>query len=223
MRSISRPTALAFVAGAAALYAVDARVARQRHRERLLARLIRSIRRKSVPDATVEGRVLERLTRLVPHGGISATTERSCVILTGEVLTKERAHVVRTIARVEGVDSVVDLMTERAQLSHDEAAPTWRAMPAPARGWRLVPSNQSPALRLMLGGIGTGLTLAGLRLRGLAGPVLALLGSTLLVRSSMNVELQRTRAEHLPRRLPSPTMERLEQSVRAHGAAASMW
>lgn len=223
MRSISRPAVVALVSGATALYAVDASIARRRRRERWLTRLIRGVRRTAVPDATVEGRVLERLARLVPHGGISATTERSCVILTGEVLTKQRARVVRAIARVDGVDSVVDLMTERTEIPADAAAPTWRAMPSRPRRWMLAPSGQSSAVRLVLGGVGTGLTLAGLRLRGLAGPLLALLGSALLVRSSMNVELRRTPTEDLPRRRSSPVTERLEQSVRRHGAAASMW
>ncbi|AKV02884.1 hypothetical protein AKJ09_09547 [Labilithrix luteola] len=213
---------LALLAGAAVLYAVDARVARRRQRERILSRALRHLQRTAVPDATVEGRVLERLARLVPHGGISATTERSCVILTGEVSTQKRAHVVRSIARVEGVDSVVDLMTERRQGVSDDG-PTWRRAPTAARGWQLAPSDRSPASRTMIGGVGAGLALAGLRLRGFVGPTLALVGCMLLVRSALNVELRRRPLPNLPRRLPSPVTETLEQRDRRHGAAASVW
>ncbi len=81
-------------------------------RGRVLSRLSR-LRRRPVPDDTLETRVKRRLTHLSPHAALlHVTLEHGCVTLAGLVRTEERAKIVREIARLDGVDSVIDLMTE---------------------------------------------------------------------------------------------------------------
>ena len=69
------------------------------------------------PAPTSDRVTLERVRRVVgktatqPHL-IHATVEHGCVELRGPVVTRERARLVRAIAGVSGVDSIVDLMTE---------------------------------------------------------------------------------------------------------------
>jgi hypothetical protein len=43
---------------------------------------------------------------------IRIMVDRSCVVLTGPVSTSERSRIVRSLARVRGVDSIVDLLSE---------------------------------------------------------------------------------------------------------------
>ncbi|MCL2725403.1 MAG: BON domain-containing protein [Polyangiaceae bacterium] len=77
-------------------------------------RILHAFDLRPVPDAAVEGRVQSCLRRAAPRTEISATTEHGCVMLTGDVATRERAGIVKRVARVRGVDSVIDLMHEPA-------------------------------------------------------------------------------------------------------------
>lgn len=78
-----------------------------------LKTLARALRPLPVSDQAIRTRVREKLDRVARHAaGISVTVEHGCVELRGPVETRERARVVREIARVKGVDAVVDLMTE---------------------------------------------------------------------------------------------------------------
>lgn len=96
--------ALGFLAGALVLVALEKAGARA-----MLARL----RPRTVRDATVLRRVRMRLARAARNPTmLTVRVERGCVDLRGLVHTRERARVVRAVARVGGVDSVIDLMSE---------------------------------------------------------------------------------------------------------------
>jgi hypothetical protein len=77
------------------------------------ARVLRWLKRPELPEGAVAANVLSKLERLTPHAGaIRTSTEHGCVVLTGDVLTAERGAIVQAVARVRGVDAVIDLMTE---------------------------------------------------------------------------------------------------------------
>lgn len=105
---------LAFAAAAAAMLALEA-VARRRGRgtARAVRALLERLRPEAVADDTVEARVRRRLARTAREpDAIVVSIEHGCVDLRGPVDTRERARVVRAVATVAGVDSVLDLMTE---------------------------------------------------------------------------------------------------------------
>jgi cell division septation protein DedD len=81
------------------------------------ARVLGWLKRTPPPDATVAARVLAKLERITANAeAIQASTEHGCVVLTGDVLTAERSAIVHSVAKIEGVDAVVDLMTEHRSL-----------------------------------------------------------------------------------------------------------
>jgi hypothetical protein len=112
MRRVVR-AALALVAGALVLAALE-RLMRHRHDGSAVVRgLLVRLRPRPVGDGTVALRVRRSLVRtaLRPES-ITVRIEHGCVDLRGRVGTDERARIVRAVARVRGVDSVIDLMTE---------------------------------------------------------------------------------------------------------------
>lgn len=170
MRRVIR-IGLAFAAGGLALLALDAIARRRGAGAGLIARrLLDVLRPLPVSDDTVETRVRNKLARTASEpGAITVSIEHGCVDLRGAVPTQERARIVRAIATVRGVDSVLDLMKEpsptaftlsaAAQLGHPRAA---HRHPA---GFRR--AVWPPAGRILAAGIGLGLTTAGLRIGGL--------------------------------------------------------
>jgi osmotically-inducible protein OsmY len=113
MRRVVRRV-LAFAAAAAAMLALEAAA---RRRGSSAARAVRAlldlVRPEVVADDTIEARVRRRLARTARDpDAIIVSIEHGCVDLRGPVETRERARVVRAVATVPGVDSVLDLMTE---------------------------------------------------------------------------------------------------------------
>jgi hypothetical protein len=105
---------------------------------------------------------------------IAVAVEHGCVTLAGVIATDERGRVVRALARVRGVDSVVDLMREE----HDQPATGERASRARHGAW-------PPSRRLAAVALGAGLALVGLRLGGRVGaPLLVLAGVLLAARGA---------------------------------------
>jgi hypothetical protein len=106
--------ALTFVAGAAVLLALEARGRRRGARAGAAAgRLLALLRPAPIRDEAVAARVRAKLVRTARDpAGIRVTIERGCVELRGRVETRQRGRIVRAVAAVPGVDSVVDLMTE---------------------------------------------------------------------------------------------------------------
>lgn len=129
----------------------------------------------------IERAVREKLDGLTPHAtALHVTGENGCVILTGDVLTDERALIVREAATVEGVDSVVDLLDEHRE--HDGIAALAQhgpQLPTVPRMRSMLARTVHPALRLAAAGAGVGAMASGLRLRGTAGVSLGIVGGVL--------------------------------------------
>jgi uncharacterized membrane protein len=140
---------------------------------------------KHLMRTPIERAVREKLDGLTPHATALHVSGESggCVILTGDVLTDERALIVREAATVEGVDSIVDLLDEHrdhdgiaALAQHGPQLPTVPRM----RSVRTVLARSvHPALRIVAAGAGLGAMAGGLRTRGTAGVSLGILGGVL--------------------------------------------
>jgi len=103
-----------FAVAGVAMLALEA-VARRRgsSASRVVRALLARVRPPAVADHTVEERVRRKLARTAQRpGAIVVSIEHGCVDLRGPVETRERARIVRAVATVPGVDSVLDLMTE---------------------------------------------------------------------------------------------------------------
>jgi len=114
MRRVLRAV-LGFAAGAFALGLLQRLAGRSGGSAAGARALLARLRPKPVRDETVALRVQRRLARTALRPGeISVRIEHGCVDLRGPVDTRERARIVRAVASVRGVDSVLDLMTEPA-------------------------------------------------------------------------------------------------------------
>lgn len=160
-------TALGIAAGSAAIVLLEPR-ARPR---RVVSIMRRALGSRRVLDRSLADEVEARLLELTPHASsIHVSAEHGCVLLTGDVRTEERAQLVRAAASVPGVDSVVDLMTERPLGEQQARRDLARAQP---RGRSTERSPASGALEI---GAGLGLAIAAFRVRGAAGVALGASG-----------------------------------------------
>lgn len=194
MRNVLR-TALGFAVGGVAMLALERGARRRGGRAGSAARaFLQAVRPAPVADETVETRVRKKLARTaLDPAAITVSIEHGCVDLRGPVETRERARIVRAIATVRGVDSVLDLMTETPALPprtqgaaielHRSAAmaPPGSVPPAtPAPPWH-------PATRVVAAGGGLGLAVAALSIGGLLALPGTLLGLFLVTRAAANI------------------------------------
>lgn len=144
-------------------------------RERMssgLDRMSRRLRSQPSTDHDVETRVRATLQTRARQQ-VHARADRGCVVLSGTVGTEDRADVVQDVARVRGVDSIIDLMSERMSRALRRAPIAVATASRP----RLFGFHH-PALA----GVGLGLAVAGLRLRTRVGLSLAAFGVVLLAK-----------------------------------------
>src|SRR5262245_26460846 len=130
----------------------------------------------------IERAVREKLDGLTPHAtAMSVKGEHGCIILTGDVLTEERALIIREVATVEGVDSVVDLLAEHREpngiAALEQKGPR---LPTVPRVRSVIARSVHPALRIVAAGTGLGVLVAGARMRGLARIPLGIAGGMLV-------------------------------------------
>lgn len=112
MKALVR-AALALAAGAVVVAALERLTRSGRGKADFVRALVARMRPAPVGDGTVALRVRRRLARTaLEPAAIRVRIEHGCVDLRGRVGTRERARIVRAVARVRGVDSVIDLMTE---------------------------------------------------------------------------------------------------------------
>lgn len=181
-------TGLALAAPGIALLALDA-LARRRGAptSNVVRKLLDVLRPAPVPDQTLEARVRNKLERIASEpGGMTVSIEHGCVDLRGAVATRERGRIVRAIATVRGVDSVLDLMTEPAPASAATlSAPTAARRVARSHApWALRRAEWPLRARVVAAGSGLGLTLAGLGIGGLLAPPAAAVGLFLIARAA---------------------------------------
>lgn len=129
----------------------------------------------------IERAVRDKLDGLTPHAtAMHVSGDNGCIILTGDVLTEERALIIREVATVEGVDSVVDLLDEHREPDGIAAlAQKGPQLPTVPRVRSVLARSLHPALRVAAAGTGLGLLVAGARARGFARVPLGIVGGAL--------------------------------------------
>jgi uncharacterized membrane protein len=143
---------------------------------------------RPVGDEVVLERVRSALGRVVSHpGSIHVTVVQGRVDLTGAILTREYATLIRAVSAVRGVKDIEDRLDIHDDARHISALQGGRVR-EPAR-FALLQNNWSPAVRLLTGAAGLGLMVFGLRTRQLAGSLSGAAGGALLLRSVMNTPL----------------------------------
>ncbi len=73
-----------------------------------LSRVLALISPKPVRDAELARRVEAKM----PDGVHASSVEHGCVVLMGAIAPQDRAQLVKRVAKLRGVDAVMDLMTE---------------------------------------------------------------------------------------------------------------
>jgi uncharacterized membrane protein len=131
-----------------------------------------------VDDAVLRERVRSQIGRLVGHPrSVEVQAADGCVYLGGQVLEHEFGRLVRAVQRVPGVRDVenrLQIVNDPTQIPGLQG--TSGEDELESRFWK-------PATRLLAGGAGAGLTLAGLRRGGLTGAAMVAGGASLMARA----------------------------------------
>jgi uncharacterized membrane protein len=155
--------------------------------EGVLARLRHAFVPDLATDAVITERVRARLGRLVTHpSSIAVETVDGRVRLSGPVIERERARLVRAVALVRGVRLVDDALEAHAESEHvpglqgpGKPRPRHTVLGLGREGW-------TPALRVVATGAGLFFGIRGILQRGLAGGVSTAIGVGLLARAITN-------------------------------------
>ena len=148
------------------------------------------LHRSDTSDAVVAARVRSLLGRLVSHpGAIDVESVDGCITLRGEVLSGEVPALIRAVSRVKGVTEVMnELMAHQTA----EDIPTLREISRkPQYRQELLQENWAPAIRLVMGGLGSCLAFKSREREGPFGTLLALAGGAMLGRALTNLSLSR--------------------------------
>ena len=136
-------------------------------------------------DRVIAERVRSALGRLTSHPGpIYVMAREGVVRLRGDVLRREAEAVVRGVAHVRGVREVLDEL--RVHDSPGRISSLQGAWAPRSPRLEYLQANWSPAPRVLAGGAGVALTIAGLAMRTRAGYGLAAAGVALLTRAVAN-------------------------------------
>jgi len=153
----------------------------------------RQLRRDDTDDVVLVERVRTALGRSASHpGAIEVSAEQGGVTLRGHVLTGEAEDVVATVARVRGVQHVVDQL-ERHDTAGSVPALQGEHRPAESR-FELLQENWTPAARLLAGVTGGAVAAMCLRDDEERNPInaaIGLAGAALAVRSATNLPFER--------------------------------
>ncbi len=146
------------------------------------------LRPDDADDDVVHERVRSKLGRVCSHPhAIEVAVHDGHVTLRGPVLASERARIVRSLRLVRGVRGVEDALDAHAEAD----------VPALSGGARRIPRTQlgpevwPPALRFLVGAVGSSFIAAGLRRGGPIGVLGALVGSGAVARSVTNQPMRR--------------------------------
>lgn len=170
------------VAGAAG------RDARNRY-QGLAARTRRSFLDDDAPDAVIRERVRSGLGRAVSHpGSITVEVRDGRVTLSGPVLADEVKDLLAATRRVPGVNAVEDRLDVR------ESADDLPGLQGEGRlqeRSELRQESWTPALRMLMGGLGAAALLGGKRASGVKGAATSAAGGALLARAATNLPARR--------------------------------
>lgn len=161
----------------------------------LMAEMRSLMSRGELSDAQLEARVRERLGGTVSHPGaieVSARANDGHVTLSGHVLAHEVDRLMSTVSSVRGVNEVENRLEVHEDADGVPALQGQPARPKLSRGKpEFLQENWAPSTRVSAGTIGSGLTLLGLRRRGVTGTLTGLLGLGLLARAVTNLPAKR--------------------------------
>lgn len=153
------------------------------HRARgVLAASRRVLRRESVPDETLAGRVRAVLGRYVSHPhAVEVSAREGVVTLAGPILQGEVHALLHAVKGVGGVQAVENRLQAHTDASHVSALQG--GVPRRGERFELLQDNWSPAARLGVGTLGFLLLMRG-GLLGRAG------GAALVVRALSNLDFE---------------------------------
>ena len=162
-----------------------------RHRLSGTAASVQSVwRHKSADDPVLLGRVRSVLGRWTSHPhAIGVTASNGAITVSGPILDREAASLLRAVGKVDGVREVRDRLTRHAQADNVPSLQGGRQPGGtPPDIWQ---TNWAPATRLAAGIAGTLLIGTGAARRDRTGAAAAALGTALLGRTLINVPLNR--------------------------------
>jgi uncharacterized membrane protein len=144
----------------------------------------------AVDDAVLGERVRAKLGRQVSHvHAVDVSARDGVVTLRGPILTHEADHLIRAVRRIDGVRDVIDQL-ERHE--HRDNIPALQGGRPPAgQHLDILQTNWAPATRVLVGGAGAALAVAGVIRRDTRGALAVLLGGSLLARAATNLPLNR--------------------------------
>lgn len=144
--------------------------------------------RETATDEVVNQRARAKLGRVCSHPHLIETRcDNGRLILEGQVLDKERKQVLAAMARVRGVHAIDSWLEPFDQVP--ETAPVKQGARVPRETYPMR-RGLTPATRLIVGCVGLGIGVAGLKRGGIYGSTLALLGGVFVTRSITNLKMR---------------------------------
>ncbi|WP_257458354.1 SRPBCC family protein [Archangium lipolyticum] len=148
------------------------------------------VRSEEVDDRTLEARIRSALGRVCSHPhAIQVGVTQGRVRLDGVILKNEHPRVISRIARVRGLQGLVDNLEVHKQPGGHPALQSGSQRPGERP--EFLQHNWSPAARFVAGLGGAGLITWGLSRRGIPGMGSAILGGLITLRGITNIELKR--------------------------------
>ena len=186
-------TTLGAAAGAAiATYYFDPQQGRRRRalvRDKVYGRMAHFDEGARVPDEVLRERVRAKLGRVVSHpAAVEVAVSGSIATLSGPVLARERKRLVRAIAAVPGVASVVDRLEAHKQAGDIPALQGGRRR---EQRMDIAQEHWAPATRMAAGLGGAWLAYRAIARRSAAAPLLLLAGVALIARAGSNMDMRR--------------------------------
>lgn len=141
-----------------------------------------------VGDEALVARVRAAIGRVVSHPhALRVSADRGHVDVSGPILADEVRQLLECVRAVPGVRAVSDHL--EVHRSAEGVSALQGGVPRPGRRFELLQDNWSPAARLLVGAIGTGLMLKSLGTGRVRGALLGLAGGGLLARAVTNRDL----------------------------------
>lgn len=178
------------------------------------AKLGTNLKHEPPSDPVIEARIRSRMGRVVAHPrGIHVVCDRGVATLWGLILEEELPRLIAAVEKVSGVTEVVDHL----EVVNPDELPTGRhdALREARDKIRL---HWSPSKRLLLGTAGTALAFHGWRRKDKMGNLLALVGASMMARSTMQNHLRTT----LALSTESPGFE-LEKTIRINAPISDLF
>jgi uncharacterized membrane protein len=151
------------------------------------AEATRMLRNDDASDVEVAERVRAKLGRYVSHPhAVDVSVREGCVELSGPILEREVRELLHCVRHVPGVRAIEDRLVRHREAGRISALQG--GVPRPGERSELFQDRWAPATRVLVGGLGGGLLLRGLRSGGPVGLLSVLLGGGLLLRASANRE-----------------------------------